>query len=428
MAQKNPQAERIVRAHDITLCLERNSVPEFENLHLVGMATRLALHLRGVQPVAYELIKSVAIYLLDFPTTAVRPVLQLLEEAEFLQLVTEGTTIKTVIPKIPYYEKLFDDLGEVSSATGFSEHEQFALELQTRLAGSPLVRESVYQLGADKSVVDRIITLGCETSFLSAKRARGRDVILSPTYFSESPTAYADLVAGHGAGRVKRILELLQQNQGWPMSLILSSSEIAGTKLLPEDIAVFKLLAREGFAPPPAIVTEHAGTNHFLFGPRPYGDRIPAFKRPIFEAAMALVAAVRQGQLLPAQYRIRSPYSILRKLKEEGFIGANSEALEQYRQVAALRVGKLVKSTGSRYRLELVRTPENLEAVTLAMEMVSGENFVPEADQEIVIALRSGESYVESLLGRKRLMQDRVVALDEETQSAIDAFLLKGAK
>ena len=70
--------------------------------------------------------------------------------------------------------------------------------------------------------------------------------------------------------------------------------------------------------------------------------RLSPTKREIYERAMALVSAVRQGQYLPKQYAIRSPYAILRKLKNDHEIGANTEALEQYQQLTLLRVGRLV--------------------------------------------------------------------------------------
>lgn len=41
-----------VRAHDITVCLERNSVSYFDGLVNLGMAVRLAIHLRGVPAVS----------------------------------------------------------------------------------------------------------------------------------------------------------------------------------------------------------------------------------------------------------------------------------------------------------------------------------------------------------------------------------------
>ncbi|PHQ33155.1 hypothetical protein [Rhodopirellula bahusiensis] len=429
MASKEEKSkERVVRSHDITLCLERSSVTEFENLQLLGMATRLALHLRGAGPVRYDVVKNVAVYLFDFTTHAVRPVLELLAKAEFVKLDTEGSTIKTVIPDVPYYDSLFLGLGELDEANNMSEHEQFAVDLQSRLASSPLAKDSILGAGAEKRLVMRVLEIGNECKFLSSQRARGRDIVVSPTYFTESTTAYADLVAGHGGARVARILKLLKDNQGWPLSLILTQGEISGTKLSKVDLAVVQLLASEGFAPPPAIQTSHAGTNHFLFGPPPQHTGVPPFKRHVFEAAMALVAAVRQGQLLPAQYRIWSPRAILRKLRDSGFIGANSEAVEQYRQVAALRVGHLVHDSGTKYRFILNDLPENREAINLAMQMVSGESSAPGADEDIVLAIRKGETYVDSLVGRKRILKDNVVSTDPETREEIDGFLLRGAK
>lgn len=415
-----------VRAHDIAVCLERTTVPEFELLHNLGMATRLALHLRGVQAVRYEIVKMVATFILDFPTSAVKPVLEILAEAEFVQLVTEGKTIKTVIPDVPYYDRLFEGLGSVVSPNNFSEHEKLTVTLAHRLASSPLVKETVYNYGAEKRTVDRIVDIGIQSAFLSQKRARGKNILISPTYFAENTNAYADLVASEGSGRVKKIINLLKSNQGWPLSLILSSDELGGVKLDKKDLIVFQKLAGYGFLPPPAIETKHAGVNHFLFGPRPGKARLPLFKKPIYEAAMALVAAVRQGQLLPNKFAIRSPFWILNALKDKGFIKANTEAYEQYKKVATLRVGRLVKTGGDWYRFELIRNPENEEAVEMAILMVSGGEAKVESSEDIILALRKGEKYVESLIGRKRLLKDSIIDADEETENAIDEFLLRG--
>lgn len=239
--------EIAVRAHDINVCLERNSVPEFDLLTTLGMAVRLALHLRGIQAVSYHLIRNVATYLLDFPAPAVKPVLFFLAEAEFIKLVTEGNTIKTIIPNVPYYEKLFIDLGEVAGRDNFSEHEQLAIILLHKLADSPLLKEHIYQFGAEKNHVNRIIDIGTQGSFLLSKRVRGRNILLSPTYFSESRDAYADLVAAHGAGRVKKALKLLKANQGWPLAKIQANQGIGRYKLDEADIAVILKLAGEGF-------------------------------------------------------------------------------------------------------------------------------------------------------------------------------------
>ncbi len=221
-------------------------------------------------------------------------------------------------------------------------------------------------------------------------------------------------------------LELLKKNQGWPLSRIESDRQIGSVQLSDEDLAVFRLLASEGFIPPPAIKTAHAGTNYFLFGPRPGKTRLPPYKRQIYEAAMALVAAVRQGQLLPAKYKIHWPKVLLLSLRERGYIRANTEAIQQYKQVAVLKVGRLEKVIGGWARFVLIQLPENIEAVDLAIDLVTeGEPPVTTHD-EVLNALRKDYTYVESLIGRKLLIKEEPVKIDEETQNAIETFLLRG--
>ena len=139
-----------IRAHDITVCLEATSVPEFEQLSLLGRAVKLALHLRGVPAVRYELLRDVAIYILNFPPSAVRSTVELLAEAEFADLHVEGRNIKTVVPNVPFYQQIFTNLATVAGTTSFSEPEQLALDLLQRLASAPLLRDHAYQIGAEK--------------------------------------------------------------------------------------------------------------------------------------------------------------------------------------------------------------------------------------------------------------------------------------
>jgi len=422
--------EIALRAHDIVVCLEDQSVPEFDLLSLLGMAVRLSLHFRGVQAISYNVVRNAAIYLLSIPPSAVRPVLELLAEAEFVRLDTVGRSIRTVIPDVPYYENIFTNLALVSNPESFNEAENLALLLAHKLSESPIPKEYAYQTGADKKLVDRIISIGTQGSFIIDHRTRGKSIILSPTYFPESGSSYAELVASQGASRVARVLKILKENQGWPLKLIERDKEISGSHLSKEDLAVVRSLAGEGFIPPPAIETRHAGITYFLFGPRPSGTRLPSYKRPVYEAAMALVAAVRQGQLLPRQYAIKWPEVLLKSLKEKRYIRANTEAVQQYRQVAALKVGRLEFEKGSQEwaRFVLIDRPENIEAVDLAIEMVRGDEPQVAVKEDIVIALRGGERYVDSLVGRKMMIKEsKPPAMDDESKAAIDAFLLRGA-
>jgi len=141
---------------------------------------------------------------------------------------------------------------------------------------------------------------------------------------------------------------------------------------------------------------------------------------------MALVAAVRQGQMLPAQYAITWPKALLESFRDKKYLRATTEAVEQYRQVATLKVGKLERVGSDWARLTLIDRPENLEALDMAIEMVSGYEPRISSKDDIVLALRKGEKYVESLIGRKRIIEEKTVRVDEETKSAIDSFLLRG--
>ena len=428
-SQKDPALgpeDTAIRAHDITLCLQGTSVPDFDLLTILGLGVRLSLHLRGVPAIKYDVLRKVAVYLLDFPSTALRPVLEALEEAEMVRLDTEGKTIKTVVPEVPYYEQLFSTLAGVIESDAMSEPEQLTLEILNRLSKSPLLRQQIYELGAERKLVDRVLEIGQKAAYIVERRARGNNVLLSPTYFPESADAFSDLVAGHKTSRVARVLELLKENQGWPLRQIETERELGGVRLDDAEIAVIKLLAGEGFVAPPVIKTTHAGENHFLFGPRPGPSRLPAFKRPVYEAAMALVAAVRQGQLLPRRYAIRSPTLLLTALRDRRVIRANTEAMEQYRQLVALKVGRLEPTGGGWAQFHLIDRPENLEAVGLAIVMVSHGEPNISANEEVVLALRSGQQYVESLVGRKLLAREAPIEVSPEDQETIDNYLLRG--
>jgi hypothetical protein len=318
-------------------------------------------------------------------------------------------------------------MNEVASNRQLSEPERLTVDLVNRLAKSPAAKETLYNaLGAEKKLTERMIRVGTDGGYFTNRRARGRDIILSPLYFPENADAYADLAARSGSGRVGKVISALARNQGWPLRLIQERKAVGDTPLSVEELQVVAALASEGFTPPPAICTAHAGENHFLFAPKPGVQCLAATKRPIYEAAMALVAAVRQGQLLPRQVKIRHPEALLRALRDKKALRANSEAMEQYRELVVLRVGRLVPD-GSFHRFELIDTPENHEALDLAIRLVAGTEPMPVVSDEVTLAFQKGEEYLDSLVGRQRLVQQTPVPADEHVRREIDDFLLRGA-
>lgn len=403
-------------------------VPEFENLRMVGMSVRLALHIRGLPNIKYDTLRLVATHLLGIPAVAIRPTLALLAEVEFVKLQTDGKTINAVLPQVPYYETLYDALGGYAVGNGFNEAEELSIQLLCRLSKAPENVDSLSNnLGADPRLLARAFDLGRQGSYFRVHRSRGRNIALSPTYFSENAEVYADMVAGAGSKQVKKILSLVRAVQGIPLSLIQKTKEVAGTKLSDEELSFVIRLAQDGAVKPPSITTKHAGEQFFLFTPTPSGAALAPTKREIYEKAMAIVAAVRQGQFLPQKYAIRLPGALLYKLKSALKLGkATTEATQQYKKLVQFRIARLVDVGNGFSELQIIDTPENREALDIAYDLVAaGVSTGTEVDENARKALQQEQSFVESLVASGELQRRHIVSLTQEQQLEIDTLFLK---
>jgi hypothetical protein len=88
-----------VRCHDVTVSLGNKQVGDFDQLVLLGMAVRLALHQRGVEAVSHETLRLVGLHLLHIPPTTLSLVVDLLAEVEFVKVGKEGKNIKVYSSK-----------------------------------------------------------------------------------------------------------------------------------------------------------------------------------------------------------------------------------------------------------------------------------------------------------------------------------------
>jgi len=401
-------SEIAARCHEIQTGLSHVDVPDFERLSEIGMAVRLALHIRGLPTVNYETLRLVAITFLGISTQAVRRVVELLGEIEFVKLQTEGKTIKAVMPNFTYYETLYSTLGEFALSEKFNETEQLSIDILCRLSKAPEKVDTLRSnLGADTRLLDRAFVLGKVGSYFRVHRSRGRDIALSPTFFSENAEIYADMVAGEGAPQVNKLLTALRKMQGMPLSLIVKQGEIGGVKFTPAEIQLLVRLGQDGAVKPPMISTTHAGDQFFLFTPTPSGAALAPTKRDIYEKAMAIVAAIRQGQFLPNKYRIRSPGAVLYILKNDLKLKkATTEATQQYGNLVHLRVARL-RDEGNGFRqLEIIDTPENREALNIAYQLVdAGVTSGTEVDESARNALQQERTFVESLVASGKLQE-----------------------
>lgn len=425
---KAKSAEIAARCHEVQTGLGSTNVPEFDNVTLIGMAVRLALHIRGLPAISFEIVKLVGYHFLGIPTLAIKQVLELLAEIEFVRLGTEGKTIKTVLPDVPYYEELYNELGDYAIYNGFNEAEELTLELMQKLSRAPHKMDTLRnELGVDKFLFKRAIEVGQEGSYFRICRARGRDVLLTPTYFSENPELFADAVAGAGSDQVAKLLEAIKGAQGYPLALIEKSKKIGGIDVSDEEIRLLTRLAQEGAVKPPSIQTEHAGENYFLFTPTPSGAALSPTKRDIYEKAMAIVAAIRQGQFLPRRYAIKSPGAVLYTLRRDLKLGkATTEATQQYRNLVRLRVAQLVDVGHGYSELRIIDTEENLEALTIAYTLVdAGIAAGTEIDSDARNALQQDQEYVESLVSSAKLKKSRQVPLSEHQQEQLEMIFLQ---
>ncbi|MGS0755175.1 hypothetical protein ACVBEH_10990 [Roseateles sp. GG27B] len=414
-------------AHDLEIGLARQSIPEFSALPIIGMAGKLALNIRGLGEIEAAVLRQVADYYFDIPAIVLPQVLDILAEIGFVQLIKDGRSLKKVIPSVPHFSSVYGGLGEYVGTIDLTEHEEVAIAVLSELRSKPEKRDALFsKLGADSKVFRRVEAISSLGGIVVTKRARGQDILLSPVYFSDNLDALASQAAAGGAKSVEKILKLLGKAQGWPLSQILSTGELAGTKLTSSELAILQELLADGVLKPPSLMNQATMVNEFfVFTPRPGSQRLDGANREIYERTMALVAAVRKGQLLPVSYRIKYPALLLEKLLSQGWIGASSEAPHQYMNLVTLRVGTLQKTDGSKCKFVLERNDENVKAVTDAIALFrSGETASAGVSENAKIALQRDETYIQSIMSTNKLKAIARPALSLDARNEVENLLL----
>ncbi len=413
-------------AFDIQNGAGRQDIPDFDRLRDIGMAAALAVHIRGLGEIDYEVLRKVSDYYFDIPSVALKPILNILAEVEFIELITTKTSIKTIIPKIPRFQNIYTIMGSYSESGDFNEHEQAILEILRELYKKPDNKDKLLNnSGIEKEVFKRCLKIGSDCGFIREHRAREKTILVSPYYFADNFDALADMVAKSGASEIENVLEIIRNNQGWPLSLIEQKSKLGETKISEIQKSLIITLASEGVLKPPTIKLPNRSES-FIFTPPPGASRLNASNREIYERAMALVSSVRKGQLLAIQYPIRSPLRILEALKDRGYLSSNSEADVQYKNLVFLKVAYLKATTNNRWELHLRNTEENIQALDLAIDILrTGEISNMEVNNEARIALSKDEQYIQSIIGASDLRVRRKQEKNEDAAAEFEKLLLR---
>jgi hypothetical protein len=105
---------------------------------------------------------------------------------------------------------------------------------------------------------------------------------------------------------------------------------------------------------------------------------------------------------------------------------ATTEATQQYKKLVHLRVAQLHPVGQGFSELRIIETPENKEALTIALALVDAS--VPaglEVDEAAKQALQQDQSYVESLVASGELKRRTTVTLSAEQQLELENLFLK---
>jgi hypothetical protein len=86
-------------AYDLHAGLSAHQVPEFDELHRIGMAATLAIHIKGLGEIEYEVLRKVSDHFMSIPSIALGEVLRVLNEVGFVKLVERGAKNRTHRPQ-----------------------------------------------------------------------------------------------------------------------------------------------------------------------------------------------------------------------------------------------------------------------------------------------------------------------------------------
>jgi hypothetical protein len=210
---------------DLHAGLSSLSVSEFDQLPIIGMCATLAVHIKGLGEIDYEVLRKVSDHFMSIPSYALKQVIEVLGEIEFITIISSGRTIEKIIPNIPIFDSVYEGLGEfASSKISFNEYESATIEILSALYNSPINRDSLLsKSGINKIVFDRCLILGETSGLVTEQLARGKNILISPYYFADNLAGLADTVASSGTPALESTLKKIKESQGWPLSLIASN-------------------------------------------------------------------------------------------------------------------------------------------------------------------------------------------------------------
>jgi hypothetical protein len=272
-------------------------VSKFGDLRTIGMAASLAVHLRGLPEISYGVLSQVSDACFDIPAPMLKPVLRLLKEVGMVQLYESGKTITKIDPTVPYFEDVYEKIGELSEEYTYNEVETATVRMLSELFNRPENKEQLlHRTSMDAKLLSRCLQIAREGTggLVTEHRARERTILVSPLYFADNTAALADLIAKTRSDDFRIVVGALTQHQGWPLSMIIAKQAIAGSPLTPLQVELARMLAAENVLKPPTIeIGGHA--EPFIFTPRPGNARLSPGKTRYLRESHKAAGSSPQG-------------------------------------------------------------------------------------------------------------------------------------
>lgn len=389
---------KILRSQDIQTGLQDYQIHEFDNLLLAGWAARLALHLRGRDTVQYQILKELSAILFGVPKQAFKNVIYLLQSTELITLLDDN---QTILPNIPYFDDLYDKIGGyVTLEEPLNDFEECSLKLLDITSKAPITRTIIQkELGVTEKQLDKLLITGRHGSYIeNIVTKNSGQILVSPLYFSENPSEIAELVSKHGSDSVKRILELIRANPGWPLSVIQQKMKINNENINGQELDFLESLIIKKIVQPPTIQTNSKEV--FIFTPKVGNEQIPVIEKEIYEKAMAIISCVRYGQHFTS-FKVKYPRAIINSLKRDGWLKPTSSAKDQYRTLALFKICKIIPhpSWNGYHEVHLIKTKENYKALDIALNLMDNHEILNDRgiDQTAIDVITGNLQYKEFL-------------------------------
>ena len=339
----------------------------FDNTRLVGMAERLAIHIRGAEVIDdYDRLCVVASRL-GIDSLVVPQVLSILEEVEFVRVDRSHSKVSKVYEDVPYFADIYGRMGSLWRTRSLSEIEQASVDILQSLSLSPVPEETMQcQYGLDRGDFSIIKDVGVSGGYITAYQSPKDEatILYSPLFWEEHPEVLYALLKKYPAEEIAAAIEKVRTQQGFPIPELKEGSITRQDQILVETMAC-------GLLPTPAVDSLQ-GKRYFAFTPYSGGIRLSLLEKAILQKARAILSCVRYGQHFGTITKIRNPELILNALEQRRRIGPHTEIARQYALLVVEGVGRIVRDSTykDQYHFIVIDTEDNLKAIAVARDML----------------------------------------------------------